>query len=172
MTTVNIPLSKTGKYAGKFTAIVDEIDSGLGDLNWSVLSTKNTRYAYRTIKKNGKQTKVLLHREIMKRILGHDIPDGYEVDHKNGKGLDCRRDNLRLATKKQNQYNRGKNRRNTSGYKGVGWDKRYKKWAARIVVSGKTKHIGYYDSPELAHAAYCEKAKELHGEFSNFGDNQ
>ncbi len=94
----------------------------------------------------------------------------HEVDHKNGDGLDNRRENLRPATKAQNQHNKTKYRTNTSGYKGVSWLKSEHKWQANIKVDGRQKKLGRFDTAEAAHLAYAEAARELHGEFSNTGE--
>lgn len=95
------------------------------------------------------------------------IQAGMEIDHKDG---DCTRDsidNLRLANRSQNKANIGKKKNNTSGYKGV--SKFRGGWRARIMVNGKEKHLGAYPTPEAAYNHYCKAAKELYGEFSNFG---
>ena len=49
--------------------------------------------------------------------------------------------NLREATNQQNLQNRGKNKNNTSGYKGVSWCKNIKQYVANICVDGKTNHL-------------------------------
>lgn len=40
------------------------------------------------------------------------------------------------------------------------------------MLNGKNKHLGYYDTPEAGHAAYCKAASELHGEFANTGQGK
>ena len=94
------------------------------------------------------------------------------VDHINGNPLDNRKSNLRICTNAENQRNRGVNKNNTSGYKGVCWAKQNKKWKARIKHNGKLIHLGYYKDKEEAARAYDKKAKELHGEYAylNFPD--
>lgn len=169
--TIEIPLSQRGKYAGMYTAIVDAIDADLANHAWSVLTTDkhNSEYALRTDVSNGRKT-VRLHRVIMERMLGKPIPSNVEIDHINGNGLDNRRGNLRLASKSQNSKNRPLYANNTSGYKGVSWAKTVKKWRAEIRVNGQGIYLGIFDTPEEAHAAYCEAAKKYHGEFANFGN--
>ena len=93
------------------------------------------------------------------------IPDKFEVDHINGNQLDDRIENLRLATKGQNCYNRGRRSDNISGYKGVSWSNKQGRWRARITVGTICKHIGYFGTKEQAHEAYCKAANDLHGEF-------
>ena len=95
-----------------------------------------------------------------------DIETGLDVDHINRIKSDNRIENLRLATVSQNQSNVTKYKNNTSGYKGVSWDKRRKKWRAQINHNNKKIHIGYFDTPELAHAAYIAAAAKLQGEFA------
>jgi hypothetical protein len=75
--------------------------------------------------------------------------------------------NLRLATQTQNNANRRTYRNNKSGFKGIYfWAGR---WRAMIRLDRRGIHIGMYDTPEEAHAAYCIKARELFGDFANGG---
>jgi hypothetical protein len=88
-----------------------------------------------------------------------------ELDHINGIKNDNRLCNLREVTRSQNMQNCGKYLNNTSGFKGVSWNKQSNKWKAQICISGKHKHLGSFDTPEEASIAYQLAAKELHGEF-------
>jgi hypothetical protein len=88
-----------------------------------------------------------------------------ELDHINGIKHDNRIANLRQATPKENAFNRGAHKNNTSGYKGVCFYKKNGKYQA--TVNGI--YLGRFDTPELAHAAYCAEADRLHGEFVNHG---
>ena len=112
--------------------------------------------------KDGLKNK-LLHRIIMGE------PDGKEVDHINGNTRDNRRENLRLCNRAENGRNRGKLSNNTSGFKGVSWNKETDKWRASIMVGdGKQKHLGYFDDPETAYQSYCLAATKYHGKFAHF----
>lgn len=91
-----------------------------------------------------------------------------EMDHRDGNKLNNRWDNLRLANSSQNQCNRRKSKSNTSGFKGVYWNKRHRKWRAKIGVFGKQKYLGFFKTPEAAFEAYKSAALELHGEFARF----
>jgi hypothetical protein len=62
--------------------------------------------------------------------------------------------------------NRGKLGNNTSGYKGVTFNKLTQRWRAQIAKDKKSIYLGEYDTPELAFAAYTGAAKALHGEFA------
>lgn len=88
------------------------------------------------------------------------------VDHINLDGCDNRWANLRLATNSQNQANTSAPSNNTSGFKGVSWRPAEKKWAANLGVGRKKVSLGYYDTPEEAHAAYAVAASEHHGSFA------
>jgi|TARA_B110000908_G_scaffold144814_1_gene174679 hypothetical protein len=89
------------------------------------------------------------------------------VDHINGDKSDNRWSNLRPATPMSNACNIGKRSNNTSGYKGVYWDKRRQKWCAKINVEFRNKHIGYFTTKEEAYSAYCTAAYRYHGDFAN-----
>lgn len=92
-------------------------------------------------------------------------PEG-EIDHINMERDDNRIANLRLATSSNNHMNRGRQENNTSGVKGVYWQKARGKWMAQIQVAGKQIFLGRYATKSEAHAAYCESAKKYHGEFA------
>ena len=107
-----------------------------------------------------------LHRQIMGLTHG----DKRCVDHINGDRLDNRRSNLRVCTYQENQRNVGRVSRNKSGFKGVCWYSRERKWVAKITADKRTRVLGYFDDPELAREVYCLAADLLHGEFANYGD--
>ena len=92
-------------------------------------------------------------------------PLNMHIDHIDGDGLNNSFSNLRLATHAQNIRNSKRPTSNTSGFKGA-YKSRWGRWTARIVIEGKAVHIGTFDTPELAHMAYCKAAAELHGEFA------
>lgn len=87
------------------------------------------------------------------------------VDH-----IDCDRSNnrwsnLRLATPAQNSHNRRLAINSLSRLKGVTFMAKEGKWRARIMVQGRSRSIGWHDTPEEAAAAYAKASAELHGEF-------
>lgn len=81
-------------------------------------------------------------------ILGYR--EGLQNDHINRYKLDNQKNNLRFCTRNQNAYNTGLRSDNISGYKGVRWRERDKKWVAQIKVKGKDYHLGYFDILEDA----------------------
>ena len=88
------------------------------------------------------------------------------IDHINGNKEDNRIENLRLCTVAENRRNGKKHENNTTGFKGVNFEKRSGKYRARIMKNFKSYNLGYYDTAEEAYSAYCAASKEYHGEFS------
>ena len=89
------------------------------------------------------------------------------IDHIDGNRINNKISNLRPCTHQENQFNRDKSNNNTSGFKGVSWDKRGKKWKSEIRNNGKKMYLGSFNCPKEASEVYEAKAKELHGEFYN-----
>jgi hypothetical protein len=108
---------------------------------------------------NGKIQKLFMHRQ----LLGFPNID---VDHVNGDPLDNRRSNLRICTPSQNQHNSKLPITNSSGFKGVYWQKQAKKWRAVIKLNHKSYHLGFYSSALEAACAYDGAARVLHGQFA------
>lgn len=154
-----------------YTAIVDDEDfERINAFKWRVLPSGDNLYGSRTEQKNKKKSNILMHR----LILG--ITDkSIKIDHKNGNGLDNRKENLRSSTRNQNARNLTRKRsNNTSGYRGVSFEKYSGKWMAYIYVEGKQKKLGRYLDQLDAAKAFDKAAKELFGEYCgklNFEDN-
>lgn len=103
-------------------------------------------------------------------FLFGEAPDGLEWDHKNRNGLDCRRENLRLATHSENCRNRGKRTGKTrvkqSKFMGVSWYPRLGKWVTKIKIGRKNLHLGYF-SEDVDAARVRDSAAFRHfGKFS------
>jgi len=91
------------------------------------------------------------------------------VDHINGDTKDNRSCNLRAASKSNNQWNRKICKRNTSGVKGVSWDKIRNTWKCQITHKSKHHYIGSFKELSDAKDAIELKRIELHREFANHG---
>jgi hypothetical protein len=107
----------------------------------------------------------LMHRLAWLYVHG-EWPPRY-VDHINGNRSDNRIANLRLANPRQSVGNTFGNSRNTSGYKGVSWDKRNKVWRAYIAFNRRYQHLGYFKNKEDAARAYQLAAEKHFGEFAS-----
>lgn len=110
-----------------------------------------------------------------KRYLSHRLawfyvngvwPNG-ELDHKDRIKTNNAYSNLRKATRSQNMANIDTSAMNKSGHKGALFHKKSRKWIAQISNKGKSVHLGTFNSPELAHAAYVGAAKILRGNFNH-----
>jgi hypothetical protein len=88
------------------------------------------------------------------------------IDHVNGDKGDNRIVNLRLADQAQNGHNRGANSNNKAGLKGVCFHRGTGKWKAEIMARGKRRHLGLFQTPKEAHAAYSAAAASLHQDFA------
>ncbi len=134
----------------------------LNDFKWSIGGTGNKFYAVRGTKTGTERAKIVsLHREIMKP------PAGLLVDHRNGFSLDNRRENLRLATHSQNQFNKAKTCSKTSSrYIGVYFEKCSGLWVVQIKHRRKRIFLGRFDSEIDAARAYDAAAQRYRGEFA------
>lgn len=151
----------TPKYPSTFVKVDDEDFEKLNKHKWHPQKGSGTSlYARREQTLNGKITKILMHREIL------STPKGVETDHRDNDTLNNQRINLRLSTSKQNAKNKRLSKSNTSGYKGVCWDKYCSKWKASIRVDMIRKHLGNFNTPEEAALAYNYASEIYHGEFS------
>lgn len=91
-----------------------------------------------------------------------------QIDHINTIKTDNRFENLRQADNSKNKYNTPIYNNNTSGYKGVHFNKRIGLFAARIGVNKTKIHLGYFDSAEKAYQAYLQAANNIQKEFKHF----
>lgn len=92
------------------------------------------------------------------------------VDHKNNNVMDCRKDNLRICTKAENNMNKIKPSNNTSGAKGVTWSKEKQVFLAYINKDKKSYKLGRFKDVISAAEAYNKAAIELFGEFAWLND--
>jgi hypothetical protein len=162
--TITIPLTKG------YTATVDDCDADLAQHKWCARPRATTVYAQRNAGRtaDGKQLTVDLHRVIGARIAGRELSRDEEVDHIDGTLNNCR-SNLRIVTHAENMRNRRMHRNNSAGFKGVDQRPGYDRWRARIRIDGRQVVLGWFDTPELAYAAYCEAAIFHFGEYAHDG---
>lgn len=146
---------------GGLVAKVDECDYEMASkFKWSLLNVGGVLYARRTIRSGDKQKTVLLHREIMQPR------NGMVVDHINGDGLDCTRENMRIVTRAQNNINKRVKRVSRTGVKGVRKHSMCNKFSAEIKPpNGKRIYLGLFETVEAAASAYKAASEIHHGEF-------
>src|SRR5699024_2779496 len=140
-----IPLTQ-----GQFAKVDNEDFDRLKGINWCA-----GPLGYVVNKKFGR-----MHRYIM------DCPEEMVVDHINHDTLDNRKNNLRIATHRQNNFNRTTSHESSSQYKGVSWNNEAIKWSASIRLNGEQIHLGLFKNEKEAAEAYDKKALELFGEFA------
>lgn len=151
----HIPLGK-----GIFAVVDDSDFDSLIIYHWYPFKSRNSTYAVRAVWENGKTSHELMHR----RILG--VASGVKLDHKDGDGLNNQWCNLRKATTSQNGFNRGIASHNSSGFKGVTWNKKQSKWVAQIKSACRHFWLGHFDDPRQAALAYDAACERLHGSFA------
>ena len=88
------------------------------------------------------------------------------IDHKDRNPLNNSKSNFRKCTTRQNSCNKKMQKNNTSGYRGVVWDKANQKWIAAIQVNSKHIHIGRFKNKINAAIAYNKAAITHFGEFA------
>ncbi len=148
-----------------------DYDPATGEMRWKIwprtgrpsgreILTTNAQ-GYRVVTLMGRQYRV--HRVAWLMMYGKWPSE--LLDHANGKRTDNRLVNLREANRAENNRNRGMSRNNTTGFKGVTYNKDRKKWQAKIYRNNKAIHLGRFASAQQAFAAYCKASREHHGEF-------
>jgi len=146
--------------------------SNYGDVmithNGKILKQRKRKDGYKDtgLRKNGKVHTLNIHRLVAKAFLNNPKKKQF-VDHIDNCKTNNNIKNLRWVTNRENQMNRSISNNNTSGVKGVCWNKQKKKWRASIKTYGITMHLGYYNNIEDAKQARIKKANELFGEYTN-----
>lgn len=129
----------------------------------SVVGYVNKSHGYRCVNVCGND--YMAHRLAWFYMTG-EWPKNY-IDHIDRDRANNAFSNLREATNSENQQNQLRpGKANTSGFLGVSFHKRTKKWAANIMLNKKSKSLGYFDSPEDASVAYLAAKGKLHADFS------
>ena len=109
---------------------------------------------------NGKNKVFTINRLVAMTFFDEDITKK-QIDHIDGDKKNNFFENLRVCSPQQNGFNRGKQKNNKSGLKGVFWDKKQKKWCAQIKINGKKKNLGRFNDRNVAYEKYKEAAKKL-----------
>ena len=138
---------------------IDDCDAHLAAFRWTHVRRSRAEYAKRDTR--FPRRTLYLHREIMQP------PSRYVVDHINGDGLDCRRSNMRVASRAENNRNATRKAKGkTSRFKGVSWVSRRNHWIAQIVANGRYRYLGSFQTQQAAQDAYAAASERLHGDFA------
>src|SRR5262249_440843 len=145
-----------------YVAIIDDEDADLvTGFKWYPMKAEGKVYAAGW--KHMPPGRFFVH---LHRLIANAQP-GEIIDHADRDPLNCRRSNLRRATRQQNIFNRSPQRkRSTCKYKGVFLCRRTGRFRAQIALNRKRTYLGYFDNEEDAARAYNAKAIELFGEFA------
>ena len=138
------------------------------DYHWMEKTSNGAGYIYTKVWNNNKARNIFLHRFILERH-GFNI-ENKDIDHKNHKPYDNQKSNLRICEHYENIVACKTYSNNTSGQKGVHWDKTRRKWTATITINKKTKHLGRFDDFDEAVRVRKEAERKYHGEF-HFDDS-
>ena len=110
----------------------------------------------------GRHGRFYAHRFAFELHTGKPIPEGRQIDHICHERACINPDHLRSVTNKQNGENRkGPNRNNTSGVRGVTWNKRHEKWCAKFRHNREYIYVGMYDRLEDAERAIIAKRNKV-----------
>ncbi len=145
---------------GQSVFVDNEDYEWLNQRRWYALRKGNSWYAITTLENEKRKRTIYMHRLIL------DAPSGLVVDHINSNKLDNRRSNLRLCTRGENNRNVPKPSHNKSGFKGVMWIWRKKKWKATIYFNRQCYVLGLFDDPVEAARAYDTAAELYFREFA------
>tara|TARA_R110000823_G_C15866239_1_gene493712 strand:- start:463 stop:981 length:519 start_codon:yes stop_codon:yes gene_type:complete len=110
------------------------------------------RYLNTNLSKGGKNKTKRIHQLVAEAFLNHK-PCGHKlvVDHINNVKTDNRLENLQVISHRENS---SKDKKGSSEYTGVSWNKRAKKWKVSLKSNGKEKHLGYFTDELKASEAY------------------
>lgn len=106
----------------------------------------------------------MAHRLIWFYMTGNWPP--IEIDHSNLDKLDNRWENLRLSSRSGNNTHKFASKNNSSGQKGVSWNKKNERWKVSISSNGNRFHLGFFENFDEAVCAYRAAAEVHHGEFA------
>lgn len=141
-----------------------------GELYWRIAPCKTVNagdkagYINRKYKKiKIKNKSYVIHRIIFMMFHGY-MPE--IVDHIDNNPLNNCIENLRPATKQQNNSNCKMRIDAKSSAKGVNWHKKQQKWTVRVSVNNKRENVGSFDNFELAELVATMAREKYHGAFA------
>jgi hypothetical protein len=149
---------------GQVTIVDNEDFEALSKLKWYAWWNEDTQSFYAVRNTNPADElppgRIYMHRIIVRAEANE------QTDHRDHDTLNNQRLNLRRCTQSQNRANQRVKSNNTSGFKGVGLDKRRGLWRAYIGIHRRQFFLGYFKQAIDAARTYDAKARELFGEFA------
>lgn len=159
------------KFSTEYLRSLFDYDAKTGSLLWKVSRGRRAKIGcpagykapgrYVNIRLDGK---VLYAHRLIWIWHGRELPE--ILDHINCDMHDNRIENLRAATHSQSQCNQRRKCTNTSGVKGVSWNKRLKKWYARVHIDNRVMALGLFKDLKEAASVVEEARRQYHGEFA------
>lgn len=150
----NVAIFLTHNTSSEFYVDLDDVDK-IKDICWYE-NEKGYIYGYNTTTKK----RVALHQYIM------GVNEGTIIDHINRNPKDCRRNNMRKCTQRDNVKNKGLYSNNMSGYNGVHFDKKSNKWISYINCNNKRIYLGRFNNKTDAINSRLLAEKQYFGEFA------
>ncbi len=144
---------------GHFAIVNEDNFERLSKHRWHMNNGYPRRYNGPRFKATGNRGTTPMHAEVL------EVPPGFLPDHSDRDKTNNTRENLRVVTYAANSRNRGVQKNNSSGVRGVLWHKRDKKWYAYIKVDRKIIHLGYFKELKEATAVRLAAAIKYHGEY-------
>lgn len=164
------PLTLTGKRNGRYKQVVGHVTVLDDPFTRSTLARKRwqrTKDGYAVTSgwvTGGRARRGLLHRVVFEHYYG-PVPVGHEIDHIDRDKSNNLPWNLRAVTRSVNMANKGPDRDNTSGFKGVSWDRRRLLWVANVRVNGRKTYLGAFadkrQAARMVNAVYRECFPEV-----------
>lgn len=140
--------------------LIRKLSVGRGKKGQKVFGTSNSE-GYQLV--TFKMKSYRLHRLIFILVRGGNPGP---IDHIDRNKQNNRIENLREVTVSQNHCNKVKQRNNTSGMKGLHWDKHNRYWVGSIQKNGKRIKVGNSKDRAKVEQLLKRKREELHGKYA------
>jgi len=164
--TATIPLS--GKHGFGKVAIVDKrFEKEVKKHSWWVRTNHGHVAVFTTI---SSRRDLNMGRFILE--LSGEVGHGLTPDHADRNPFNNTLTNLRFADRSEQMRNRGLQKTNTSGFRGVSWRKEKRKWECSCRIRGRRRHLGYFKDVKAAARAYNEylESSDVRDEFKVFNE--
>lgn len=146
---------------GKVARVSNADFAWLNAYRWYAEKLPTVWYARRKIRRQGGIVRTVSMHQLLAAVMGFASPD-----HADGDGLNNQRKNLRPASQTEQNGNQGLRSNNTSGFKGVSWNKDCRAWESYVSKGRKRFRLGFFKTATAAARAYDGAAKQLFGEFA------